>query len=92
MKSNENSDKDSLKELEELLENDVMSMDDDDNGLIPKRELSRIIMRVSIFFVLAVILFFAGLIDEIGILFVAMAILGLVEGFNLWRIIRNREK
>lgn len=88
MKPIENSDKDSLKELEELLANDVMSVDDDDDRLIPRRELPRIIMRISVFFILAVILFFAGLIDDIGILFVALAILGLVEGFNIWRFRR----
>jgi hypothetical protein len=89
MKPNENSDKDSLKELEELLENDVMSVDDDDDRLIPKRELPRIIMRISVFFILALILFLAGFIDDIGILLVAMAILGLVEGFNIWRMKRS---
>lgn len=86
--SDKSSDKDSLKELEELLASDVMSVDDDDDRLIPRSELTRIIMRAAVFFILAVILFFAGMIDDIGILLVALAILGLVEGFNLWRIIR----
>lgn len=86
--SDENNDKDSLKELEELLANDVMSVDDDEDRVIPRSELTRIIMRASVFLILAVILFFAGMIDDIRVLLVALAILGLVEGFNLWRITR----
>jgi len=83
--------KDSLTELEELLDNDVISVDDDEDRLIPKPELQRIIMRVSIFAVLAIILFFAKMIDDITILLVALLIFLVIEGVNAKKIIKTKK-
>ena len=83
--------KNSLTELEELLEKDVISVDDDEDRLIPKPELQRIIMRVSIFAVLAIILFFAKMIDDITILLVALLIFVVIEGVNVMKIIKTKK-
>ncbi len=90
--TNENKEnkKDSLKELEELLEKDVMSVDDDDR-LIPKPEMQRIIVRFSVFVVLAIILFAAKMIDDIGILLVALLLFAVMEGMNVMKIIKSKK-
>lgn len=88
---NEENKKDSLKELEELLEKDVMTVDDGEGRLIPKPELQRIIVRLSVFVVLAIILFFAKMIDDIGILLVALLIFAVMEGINVMKIIKTNK-
>jgi len=84
--------KDSLKELEELLKNDVMAAEDDERRLIPKRDLFGIIIRLSAFIFLALILYFTGIFDRFVIVLIAIVILILIEGVNVSKIIKNRKK
>ena len=83
--------KDSLTELEELLEKDVMSMDEDEDRLIPKPERQRILVRLSVFVVLAIILFFAKMIDDYRILLVVLLIFAVIEGVNVMKIINTNK-
>lgn len=83
--------KDSLTELEELLEKDVMSLDEDENRLIPKPERQRILVRLSVFVVLAIILFFAKMIDDYRILLVVLLIFAVIEGVNVMKIINTNK-
>ncbi len=90
--SKEEEKKDSLKELEELLENDVMAAEDDEKRLIPKKDLIGIIIRLSAFIFLALILYFTGIFDRFVIVFIAAAAFILIEGINVSKIIKNRKK
>ena len=83
--------KDSLTELEELLEKDVMSLDEDENRLIPKPERQRILVRLSVFVVLAIILFFAKMIDDYRILLVVLLIFAVIEGINVMKVINTNK-
>jgi len=83
--------KDSLTELEELLEKDVMSLDEDEDRLIPKPERQRIMVRLSVFVVLAIILYFAKMIDDYRILLVVLLIFAVIEGINVMKIINTNK-
>lgn len=90
--SKEEEQKDSLKELEKLLEKDVMAAEEDEKRLIPKRDLIGIIIRLSAFIFLALILYFTGVFDRFVIVLFAIVILILIEGINVSKIIKSRKK
>jgi hypothetical protein len=90
--SKEEEKKDSLKELEKLLEKDVMAAKDDERRLIPKKESFGIIIRLSAFIILALILYFIRIFDSFLIVLIAVAIFVLIESFNVSKIIKNRKK
>jgi len=90
--SKEEEKKDSLKELEKLLEKDVMAAKDDEGRLIPKNESIGIIIRLSAFIILALILYFIRIFDSFVIVLIAIAILVLIESFNVSKIIKSRKK
>jgi hypothetical protein len=82
--------KDSLKELEELLENDVMRTDDEDR-LISQKEWTSIIIRFSVFLIFIFALYFTGIIDTFLIVLVAAAILIVVEGINVLKMVKSKK-
>jgi hypothetical protein len=90
--SNEENKKDSLKELEKLLENDVMASEDDEERLIPKKDLIGIIVRLSAFIIFALILYFTGIFDSFVIVLVAAAFFIIIEGINVRKIIKSRKE
>jgi hypothetical protein len=90
--SNEESKKDSLKELEKLLENDVMAAEDDEERLIPKKDLIGIIVRLSAFIIFALILYFTGIFDSFVIVLVAAAFFIIIEGINITKLIKSRKE
>lgn len=84
--------KDSIKELEELLESDILSSNQDEGRLIPRSELTRIIIRLSIFIFLALILVFTGILDDFFVFLVAAVIFILIEGINVLKVIKAGKK
>ncbi len=82
--------KDSLKELEELLESDVMRTDDEDR-LISQKEWTSIIIRFSVFLIFILALYFTGVIDTFLIVLVAAAILIVVEGINVLKMVKSKK-
>jgi uncharacterized membrane protein len=90
--SKEEEKKDSLKELEKLLEKDVMAAKDDERRLIPKKESIGIMIRLSAFIILALILYFARIFDSFVIVLIAIAIFVMIEGFNVSKLIKSRRK
>ncbi|MCP4152849.1 MAG: hypothetical protein GY757_34270 [bacterium] len=81
--------KESLKELKELLANDVMSSDDDDDRLIPKKNWTASIIRLSVFTVMWIILFFIGVFDSVLILLSAIGVFVLLEALTLLKSMRE---
>ena len=84
--------KDSLKELEELLESDILSANQDEGRLIPKSELTRIIIRLSIFIFLALILVFTRILGNFFVFLVATVIFIFIEGINVLKVIKAGKK
>lgn len=88
--SKEEKKKDSLKELEKLLESDVLQADDEDR-LISQKEWTSIIIRFSVFLIFVLILYFTGIIDNILIVLVATGILFVVEGINVLKMVKSKK-
>ncbi|MCP5107387.1 MAG: hypothetical protein GY950_28630 [bacterium] len=84
--------KDSLKELEELLASDVMNAGDDENHLIPKRDKTGIIIRLSVFIIFALVFLVTGIIDNAVVFLTAAAIFIVIEGINVIKIIKAAKK
>ncbi len=88
--TNELNEKDSLKELEKLLESDVLKADDEDR-LISQKEWTSIIIRFSVFLIFVLILYFTGIIDNVLIVLVATGILIVVEGINILKMVKSKK-
>ena len=88
--SKEENKKDSLKELEKLLESDVLKADDEDR-LISQKEWTSIIIRLSVFLIFVLILYFTGIIDNVLIVLVATGILIVVEGVNILKMVKSKK-
>ncbi len=83
---------DSLKELEKLLSEDVMGDDNDCVGLIPKRELIAVTIRLSVVIVFGLVLYFTGVFDNLLVVLAAILMFLLVEAFNLLKARNNTKK
>jgi hypothetical protein len=82
--------KDSLKELEKLLESDVLKADDEDR-LISQKEWTSIIIRLSVFLIFVLTLYFTGILDNLLIVLVATGILIVVEGINVLKMVKSKK-
>jgi hypothetical protein len=80
---------DTLKQLEKLLADDAKNIGDSDNEYsLSKRDLTGIVIRVSISLVLILILYFSGIFERP--IYVSLAILFIV-GIEFIRYIKGRK-
>lgn len=82
---------DTLKELEHLLSQDVLSVEDDEERLIPAREVKGMIIRFSVLIVLSLLLFFTGILPEFSIVLIVIMAFAILEGFTLYKNIQSRK-
>ncbi len=84
--------KDTINELTELLEKDVMTSSGDENQFFTKKDMIGLTIRMSVVIVFALVLFFTGIFDDFMIVVTVVVMMGLVEVFTIYRNQRAQKK